>query len=528
MRSDRSQQDPLPLAPSAAGIGLLTLLYLIYAPTFSLDYLMHDEVLEIGKQPNLADEMRFYFFAYGRGLFGAYYTAVYRFVDLDPQRVQIVRFLNFASLALIALYLLRFTRRRSSTLFAFCAVLLIFAQAPVQGMMAYSLQLISNSQPALWLGLAAFHLHFFVLPKHRLPPGLGAAAVLLLLLAASQSTQNYAYFCMAPLAFLVLTERDLPASRVGRFFALASLSLLASAFLFWLLSRDADAAGRPIYGLGDDVLKAFFESPVAFVANALDPRFYWSAFKLWTYPFPLHHVTLDAEGRRALALVALLAWSALVAAGFASSWSRTPDKRDVLWRWGAVLGCLGFGAFFLVTDSPSGVKEHRPHVALVLTSVCLYVAVWALRDLSVRFALLRSPAAQAVGIGIVLLTAFGAQSGVLRGGVAVRAAELDFIRTELASRPPDSYRRVVVALARSGKCLSEPCDIWFGTITEPLEAHAKGVGRYRYALATLGIDPDSKDLEFVWGRPERVLDDTLVIDWSKYVEARKRQRKAMD
>ena len=150
-------------------LALVIILYLMYSPTFLVDYLMNDEWGNIGLSPiYLRQRSARYFFTHGRGLFGIYQWLVYSFVEYDPLRVQFIRFVNFASIATIAVILLRFVEARSkSRAFAFFTILFFLSQPSFQSMMGYSLQLISNSQPSIWLSLLAFYLHFFP-PKRTL------------------------------------------------------------------------------------------------------------------------------------------------------------------------------------------------------------------------------------------------------------------------------------------------------------------------------------------------------------------------
>jgi hypothetical protein len=96
------------------GIALVCVLYLMYSPAFLADYLMNDEWGYIGSRDSLREAVRNAFFVLGRSLFGVYSTLVYRFVGYDPFRIQVVRFLNFASFAAIAIFLFAFLRKKKS------------------------------------------------------------------------------------------------------------------------------------------------------------------------------------------------------------------------------------------------------------------------------------------------------------------------------------------------------------------------------------------------------------------------------
>src|SRR5215467_14635906 len=112
-------------------IGLVAFLYLMYSPAFLTDYLMGDEWGVIGSWGSLRQDAIDGFFSWGRSLFGIYSNLVYRFVEYDPSRVQLVRFLNFIGFAGIAIVLFIFlTRRTQKPLFSALVVLFLFSQPP--------------------------------------------------------------------------------------------------------------------------------------------------------------------------------------------------------------------------------------------------------------------------------------------------------------------------------------------------------------------------------------------------------------
>ena len=86
-------------------IALAATLYLMYSTVFLTDYLMNDEWFNIGSRPGSRASAKDAFFFWGRAIFGIYQTLVYRFAGYNPLRIQIVRFVNFASLVAIALVL---------------------------------------------------------------------------------------------------------------------------------------------------------------------------------------------------------------------------------------------------------------------------------------------------------------------------------------------------------------------------------------------------------------------------------------
>ena len=111
----------------------------------------------------------------------------------------------------------------------------------------------------------------------------------------------------------------------------------------------------------------------------------------------------------------------------------------------------------------------------------------------------------------------GSQAGLVRGYVNNRAEQLDFVRTELIGAEPSAYRNIVVVLPQRNDCITEPCGPWAGLA---VQVHVSQPGGYRYALATLGIAPESKTITFVPQRPDITRDDVIVVDWQRYASAR--------
>jgi hypothetical protein len=46
-------------------------------------------------------------------------------------------------------------------------------------------------------------------------------------------------------------------------------------------------------------------------------------------------------------------------------------------------------------------------------------------------------------------------------------------------------------------------------------------GAYRYALATIGVPPNSKKIIFIKEKPSMIPNDSVIIDWNKYALARR-------
>ena len=500
---------------------LLAALYLMYAPSFTLDYLMNDELALIGSQLNPLQQALNAFFTWGRSLFGIYNSLVYRFADYDPIRIQFVRFVNFASVAAIGLLLFQFLRLRSKSIYlSFFTILFLFSQLSFQGIIGYSLQVISNSQPSMWLSLFAFYLHFYFFPKQQSQKWIAYTVVFIIFMAAMQSTQTYAYFAMVPLSFLVLTEGKQSNRQILIFVGLALLSFILSTFLY---KAGLEIGNREVYKLGEEGMTALTNSPLKVLLIAVNPKTYWSAFQVWTYPYPFHYtLPLEENFKLRMAMIVMVAWLGLIIGAIGTELSKCQrgKKRPILLKWFWVLICLGFGALFIIADSPLKIINHRPHMTITFVGVVIFVGAYALQVFSSSYRIFNTAVAKGIGTLLVVLTAFGAQSGILRGIIDIRQDQIDFIRTELAEKFPSEYRKIVVVLPPLNTCITEPCGIWLGRVTHG-GRHPTFEGRYRYALATLGILPKSKEIVFVDTYPEQIAEDELIIDWKKYVTARK-------
>ena len=219
----------------------------------------------------------------------------------------------------------------------------------------------------------------------------------------------------------------------------------------------------------------------------------------------------------------MVAWAALIVAAIVTEVrdSARGEKRQVLFKWLAVLVAMGFGALFLVADSPTRIIDHRPHMALTMTGVAIFAGAYSLQVLASKYRFWRSNIVKGVGIFLVLLVAFGAQADVLRGIVYTRQAQIDFVRTALVAKDPAEYEKIIVILPAGGGCITEPCDPWFGQAVHS-EWHMKRQEVYRYALETMVISADDKEITFETQPPDPIPDDALVIDWNQYVTARRR------
>jgi hypothetical protein len=316
----------------------------------------------------------------------------------------------------------------------------------------------------------------------------------------------------------VLTEGKQRNQQIFIFFALALISFILSTLLY---KASLEIWPEKAYGLGESSMAALTSSPLKILLTAVNPYTYWSAFKAWTYPYPFHYTLPLGSLKPKMAMIVMLAWLGITGGAIVTELLKCQrnEKRDVWLKWFWVLVCLSFGALFIIADSPIQVTDHRPHITITFVGVYIFAGAYALQVLSSSYRILNTAVVKIFIILLVALTAFGAQSGLLRGIVDIRQAQIDFIRTELSSKSPSEYRKIVVVLPLSSTCIAEPCEPWLGSINYG-KWHETRKGRYQYALATLGIAPQSKEIVFVDSHPQQVGEDELLVDWKKYVAAR--------
>lgn len=497
-------------------------LYLIYSSTFTFDYLTNDEVARIGRHGEIWEAVARGFFAWGRGLFGAYETIVYEFAGYDTRNIQIVRFLNFLSLSFIGMLLYFFLWKTSKSLFlAFFSVLFFFSHSSIQSVAGYSLQLISNVQPAVWLSLLAFYLHFYLLPRKSISTWIGHPLIFVIFIAALQSTQTYAFFSVIPLSFLVLNSWNSHHRRTWSFLAIILIAFATAVISYKLGLEYLHQQGKAGYRHGESSMESVLTQLDAVILKAMDPHSYWSVMKIWNYPFPFH--AMPALGRDKATIGSTLAylWLALLFVTSLAELARSEkgERRSIALKWGSVILCIGVSLLFTIADSPIQVVEHRPHMTLVPAGVVIFTAAYALLFWS-RF--VPTPVFKGVLTILVIINAFGAQSAVSKAMVDIRADQLDFIRTELLQKPLAEYDEIIVALpplVRVTKCFVEPCDHWFGQVMG-WEIHEKSADRYKYALSTLGVPPHSKKIRFVQIPPDHETANQIIIDWHRYFRSK--------
>jgi len=499
---------------------LAVLLLLIYFSVFTSDYLINDELDEIGSLRPIGARVVDTYFRFGRGLFSIPVGLLYNFAGLDPARIRLVRLFNFAANALLAVVLFRFLRKHSgSAAFSFFVILLFMSQTAMQPVVGYSFQFLASLQPAAWLSLGAFFLYFSDRRKFNFPDWLRLAFVFVILMAAMQFYQPFALFSMIPLSYLILSDWETAGKKAWRYLLVVGGVIVLSTLLYRLNQAYWQSTGHQVYSLGEQMLASVAGRPVELIARAVNPFAYWGAFQLWTYPVAVPPLG-DAKGK--LAVMVLMAWIVLMLAAAAADFIQRRQKapKPFLSKWLAWLLTLGFTALALIAESPEGFVDHRAQVMLPMVGVVIFSAASALRSLADRFRLFAHPLIVSVGVVLVLLTALGAQRGVRVNLVGIRADQLDFIRAEAVSSGIERYDQVVVILPGETVCQAEPCNPLMGYEPHGPEWHLTRPNGYIYAFSTLGIEPGSKEFKFVLPGEFEPLPETVVIDWSEYVRVR--------
>jgi hypothetical protein len=490
----------------------------MYSSVFLVDYLMNDEMARIGIRRSLSGNVEALFLTVGRGLEGVTRTLLYDFVGYSPERLRLVRLLNFVSIAASAAVLLSLLEKRwrGPAMIPLLAVVFLYSQRWAQGLMGYSLVSLSQMQPAIWLSLIAFHLHFSVFSGRGRRVALEWLAIVACFCAALQFSQAFAFFSMILVVNVALCDWSEYRGRVWSFLALAGVSVAASFIVLAVTLAVLHGQGAEGYRGAEAAVGAVTESPVTLLRSAINPVRYWSAFQLWTYPFPFDRLLPSVEGRRLAATVIMLLWATLVAC--------VMRIEKTYAKWVAAGACCLVGMGWLLADSPGVLADHRPHVMAHLTGVVIMSGAYALSVLAARSTVVRRLAP--VGLVCVLATAVGAQSNLLSAIVLPRSTELRFLRTELAAKPADAYRRIIVIPpGEPSPCIAPPCAPWMGAVVSG-RWHATRTPRYRFVLSLIGVPPDSKTIEISEQEPSPAPADAIVVNWPRFVEQSLEQARA--
>lgn len=513
---DKSPRSEVSIPVWSLFIILTAGLFLMYSSSFTTDYLMNDELSIIGQKSDPMLVSIFDFFRTGRPFAGISRTLAFNYAELDPGRIQHIRFLNICFIVFFGIALMYFLWKRSrNPLFSFFVILLFMSQLSVQAVAGYSLVLI-GFHFAIWLSLGAFYLYFYK-DKHVSKAFL-YTIILLMFLTAMHTFQVFAFFCMIPLSYYILSSKNLKVRRIIVFLGLAVAGFLFSFFVFRLAVHN-ESFGT--YYLVKDSLEGL-RNPGEVLTNALNPMAYWSSFKIWTYPYPFHNLAPLGKLKITLAMIMMGLWLSVNGGAFFIEWSRQDrkQKKQIIIKWMLVLVCLLFCGVFILADSPVRIINHRAHVVLPFAGVVLFMAAYSLQVLASRFRSIQSKVVTGTVITLIILTAFGAQRGLSQGIVDLRQNQLNFVRTELSSKTKDNIRQVIVVIPEPFRYirLHEPSEIWFGQIlSHPRRLAKKSL--YIYAMHTLGMESENRDIIILSKPPESIPSDAVIIDWAKYIRA---------
>lgn len=504
-------------------IALSIMLYLMYSSTFLTDYLMRDEWEFVGGNQwyDLQPFVTTFFYRSGRALFPVFQKLVLAFTEYDAHRIQIVRFINFASITLIAVLLLNFLQSQvKNKVIAFFTILFFFSQTSFQVLMGYSFELICGSLPSMWLSLLAFYLYFYIFPPKKIPVYMQMGIAFILLMLAMQSTQTYAYFSLIPMAYLALSDWKNNKIKVIQFLGISVLTFIASGLIYKFSFDYLVVRGMTTYDVGKQGIDALSNQTLNVILLAINPRTYWSAFKLWTFPFPFHNMSpISNLTQKIISFGLMFIWLGMI---FTAIWieiknTLKQERKEIFLKWFMVAICFGLAATFIIADSPLVIIDHRPHLLLVFLGLVIFTSIYSFEIISPQIPFLLSARFNVVIGFLVLMTAFGAQAGTLRNIVNIHMKQLDFIRVQLLTQDPVTYKSIIVLLPVENQiCITEPCGPWVGEHIEN-KGHLARESAYQYALSTLGIDPISKQIIFVEKASEiNLQENVIVIDWNIY------------
>jgi len=512
---------------------LLLALPFLYSHAFTSDYVMKDEMGMVGWAPRWPVQSPVEWGAdiwklSGRWLGGFLWNLPFALAADEPARLRLVRFALVMILAITAVVTRRLLDR---TLHAPAAttllVLAIFAQGPFWSYAGYGAGTFWNVS-GLLLALAAFAL---VVPRgadSAVASGPRLATSFACLSVVMQIHQGLAMFGLVPLVAAVLA--DWPHRRRQSwsllFLVVAALAVSVTLYKWNLASLHARA--EVAYDRGEKAM-ALANSPLAALRVALDPRHYWPAFRLWSFPYPFERVR-ELGGRTvAWSLRIMTAWAILVAVAAVLD-ARRPGATaaGIATKWATFLACLGLAVLPILADEPARIPHSgiRPHTSIVAVGVVLVTAAWAGWTISARWPQRARDLLALAALVAVATWCAGARSSLRRGLVAPAVAQLAFARSALAGEGPVS-RILVVAPSRNG-CVYEPCDGWSGDLA-PDDGHVRRPGFPRWALSLERgrIEPPPEVV--ILSRPPALPrpEGEVVVDWNEFVRSQAR-RKGID
>ena len=512
---------------------LLLVLPFLYSHAFTSDYVMKDEMALVGWAPRWPMQSPLAWGAElwrlsGRWLGGFLWNLPFAFAADDPARLRLVRFTLVVILAITAVVTRRLLDRTfhapaATTLL----VLAIFTQGPFWSYAGYGAGTFSNVS-SLLLALAAFAL---VVPRgtdSAVASWPRLAWAFACLCVVMQIHQGLAIFGLVPLVAAVLADWPRRARQSWSLLLLVVLALAVSMALYKWNLASLHAKGESGYDRGESAM-TLLNSPLAALRIALDPRHYWPAFKLWSFPYPFERVRVLGGRTVDWAVRIMTAWAALVVLAAVLEARRSAwTAPAIAAKWATFLACLGLAVLPILADEPGRIPHFmiRPHTSTVAVGVVLVAGAWSLRTISARWPQRARRLLAVAAVAVVATWCVGARSSLRRGLVAPGVAQLAFARSALAGEGRVS-RILVVAPSRNG-CVYEPCDGWSGGLAQdPLHVVFPGFHRWALALERGRIEPPPEVVALsrppALPRPE----GEVVVDWNEFVRAQAR-RKGID
>ncbi|MBU6281615.1 hypothetical protein KGQ64_05185, partial [bacterium] len=422
---------------------LLLVLPFLYSHAFTSDYAINDETLLIGWAPRWPIHSPLVWGAKiwsssGRWLGGFLWNLPFAFAADVPVRLRLVRFTLVVILAITAVVTRRLLDRTfRAPVATTLLVLAIFAQGPFWSYAGYSVGTFSIAS-SLLVALAAFPL---VVPRHAdsaVASWPRLAAAFACLCVVMQIHQGVAMFGLVPLVAVVLADGPRRRRQSWSLLFLMVAALVVSVALYKWNLASLHAKNQSGYDRGESAM-TLLNSPLAALRIALDPRHYWPAFKLWSFPYPFERVRVLGGRTIAWSLRIMTAWTALVAVAAVLDARRSAaTAAETAAKWFTFLACLGLAVFPILADAPTRIPHPmiRPHTSTVAVGVVLVTGAWALRTISARWPQRARDVLAVAAVAVVAIWCAGARSSLRRGLVAPCVARLAFVRSTLAGEGP--------------------------------------------------------------------------------------------
>lgn len=193
---------------------------------------------------------------------------------------------------------------------------------------------------------------------------------------------------MVPLSYLALTDWKTNKTRVIQFLLISMAVLAVSALIYKMGLKSLAAQGKAGYDVGEQGINQLSTRPLDLLLLAINPRTYWSVFKMWTFPFPFQNTPpLSNLVEKITSFAIMTVWLGIVSASVWVEFTNVgkDKKQEILFKWLAVVICTGFGAVLIIANSPSEIIDHRPHLHLIFSGIVIFTSVYANEMLMTRF-----------------------------------------------------------------------------------------------------------------------------------------------